>query len=56
MKDKILAEISNQQRLGCHPNFVQVRQVYEDHCNIYILMEENYRSLQEVLDARAVLF
>jgi hypothetical protein len=35
---------------------MQIKQVYEDHDNIYLFMEENHSSLQEILDIRKVLF
>ncbi len=55
-KDLTLSQIQNQTKMKNNDNFMQIKQVYEDHDNIYLFMEENHSSLQEILDIRKVLF
>lgn len=38
-KDNTLAEIYNQSRMRKNENFIEIKQVYEDHDFIYLLME-----------------
>lgn len=37
-------------------NFIEIKQIYEDHENIYLIMEEKHESLQQILNKRKILF
>ena len=51
-KKSILSEINNQKLLSNHPNFIALKEVYEDQEAVYCIMEENKESLEEVLVRR----